>query len=387
MKYRVNPKNNDRLSILGFGCMRFPKNQKDTEQQIIYAIENGVNYFDTAYIYPGSEKTLGNILAKGYRERVNIATKMPHHLINKYDDFDKIFNEELKRLQTNYIDYYFMHMLTDINIWNRLIDIGILKWIDEKKGQKQIINIGFSYHGGTEEFQKIVDAYDWEFCMIQYNYLDENEQAGKKGLKYAASKGLPVMIMAPLRGGKLVSNLPKEVYHKLDKSTKKISPVEIALRWLWNQPEVTVVLSGMNTMEMLAENIRIATAAEVDSFTKEDHEMVNNIRNIIKAKNKIPCTGCNYCVPCPMGVDIPTCFACYNDRELEGRVRSIKRYIMNTSLKKHSHNASLCSKCGKCEIRCPQKIAIRDELVKVTKTMESFYYKPVRFFIKKIMKL
>ncbi|MEW9123418.1 MAG: aldo/keto reductase [Thermotaleaceae bacterium] len=387
MNYRINPKNNDRLSILGFGCMRFAKDEKEVEKQIIYAIENGVNYFDTAYIYPNSEAILGRVLAKGYRERVKIATKMPPYLIKKYEDFDKIFSVELERLQTNYIDYYFIHMLTDVNVWNRLVNIGVLEWIEEKKQKGQIVNIGFSYHGGRDEFIKIVDVYTWEFCMIQYNYLDENNQAGKSGLEYASAKGLPVMIMEPLRGGKLVTKLPKEVYDVWERAYVKRSPAEWALRWIWNHPEVTVVLSGMNSQEMLEENIRVASQSEANAFTDADFKLFKSVRNILNEKIKIPCTGCNYCMPCPQGVDIPTCFSCFNDREIEGKYQAIFKYLMQTSLKVQSHNASLCTKCGICEKHCPQKIAIRDELTKVSKVLESFYYKPTRFIIKRLMKL
>lgn len=386
MKYRVNPKNNDKLSILGFGCMRFSKDEKEVEKQIIYAIENGVNYFDTAYIYPNSEAVLGRVLAKGYRHRVKIATKMPPYLIKKYEDLDKIFNTELQRLQTDYIDYYFMHMVTEVSMWKRLVDLGILKWIKEKKEKGQIRNIGFSYHGGREEFVKIIDAHQWDFCMIQYNYLDENNQAGKSGLKYAASKGLPVMVMEPLRGGKLVNNLPKEVLKVWENAYVKRSPAEWGFRWVWNHPEVTVVLSGMNSQEMVEENIRVASEMEANSFTKEDYQLFEKVKSILKEKIKVPCTACNYCMPCPVGVDIPTCFSCYNEIATEGKKSARMKYMMYTSIKAKPHNASLCTKCGKCEKVCPQKIAIRDELGKVSKTLESFYYKPMRFFIKKFMK-
>jgi len=387
MNYRVNPKNNDKLSALGFGCMRFTKDEKEVENQIIYAIENGVNYFDTAYLYPNSEAILGRVLAKGYRNRVKIATKMPPYMVKRFEDLDKIFNTELERLQTDHIDYYLMHMLPDVNAWNKLINIGILEWIAEKKQTGQIDNIGFSYHGGRDEFIKLVDAYDWEFCLLQYNYLDENNQAGKSGLEYAASKGLPIMIMEPLRGGKLVTNLPKEVYNIWDNAYVKRSPAEWAFRWLWNHPEVTVVLSGMNSMEMIDENIRIASATEASSFTKADFELFKRVKQILTEKIKIPCTGCNYCMPCPKGVDIPTCFSCYNDREIEGKFSAFGKYIMQTSLKSQTHNASLCSKCGICEKHCPQKIAIRDELIKVSRSMESFYYRPARFLIRRFMRL
>jgi len=329
---------------------------------------------------------LGRVLSKGYRDRVKIATKLPPYLVKKFEDLDKIFNEELQRLQTNYIDYYFIHMLSDVNIWDRLVSLGILKWLEEKKQKGQIINIGFSYHGGRDEFIKVIDAYAWEFCMIQYNYLDENNQAGKSGLQYAASKGLPVMVMEPLRGGKLVTNLPKEVYQAFEKAEVKRTPAEWAFRWIWNHPEVTVVLSGMNSMEMVKENIRVASEAEADSFTKEDYEMFSKVRSILSEKIKIPCTACNYCMPCPKGVDIPTCFSSYNDRAVEGKFMSIAKYLMQTSLKAEASNASLCSKCGKCEVHCPQKIAIRNELANVSKAMEGLHYKPARFLIKKFYK-
>lgn len=387
MKYRVNTKNGDKLSALGFGCMRFPKDEAEVEKQIIHAIEKGVNYFDTAYIYPNSEVTLGRVLAKGYRERVKIATKLPPYLVKKYEDFDKIFLTELARLQTTYIDYYLIHMLTDVGMWERLVALGVLDWIKEKKTAGQIINIGFSYHGGKEEFVKIVDAYEWEFCMIQYNYLDEHKQAGKSGLHYATAKGLPVMVMEPLRGGKLVSNLPKEVYETFHQAPVKRSPAEWAFRWLWNQPEVIVVLSGMNSMEMLDENMRVASETEVNAFGQVEIEMFSRVSDILNEKIKIPCTGCNYCMPCPVGVDIPTCLSCYNDREIEGKFNAIIKYIMQTSMKSQPQNASRCVACGKCEQHCPQDIAIMNELKKVKKKMEGFYYKPLRFMIKKFMRL
>ncbi len=387
MNYRVNPKNNDKLSILGFGCMRFAKDEKEVEKQIIYAIENGVNYFDTAYIYPNSEAVLGRVLAKGYRDKVKIATKIPPYLIKKYEDLDKIFYMQLERLQTDHIDYYFIHMLTDVKIWSRLVNLGILKWIEEKKEKGQIINVGFSYHGGKEEFIKLVDVYDWEFCMIQYNYLDENNQAGKSGLEYASAKGLPVMVMEPLRGGKLITNLPKEVYNVWEAAQVKRTPAEWAFRWIWNHPEVTVVLSGMNSQEMIEENIKVASQVQANSFTNDELDMFRKVRQILNEKIKVPCTGCSYCMPCPKGVDIPTCFSCYNDREIEGKLASRMKYIMQTSLKSEAHNASLCVECGQCEKHCPQNIAIMKELKNVTKTMEGFYYKPARILIKKFMKL
>lgn len=383
MNYRVNPKNNDQLSALGFGCMRFSRDEKEVEKQIIHAIEKGVNYFDTAYIYPNSEAVLGRVLAKGYRSRVKVATKMPPHMVKKYEDFDKVFNTQLARLQTDYIDYYLIHMLPDVTTWNRFLKLGVEKWIAEKKQKGQIINIGFSYHGGRDEFIKLINVYAWEFCLLQYNYLDENNQAGITGIKYAAQKGLPVMVMEPLRGGMLVTNLPKAVHNIWEHAYVKRSPAEWAFRWLWNQPGVTVVLSGMNSMEMLEENIRIASDARVNAFTEADFELFKQVRKILNEKIKIPCTGCNYCMPCPKGVDIPTCFSCYNDREIEGRFSAVGKYIMQTNIKNHPHNASLCVQCGLCEKHCPQHIKIREELTQVSRAMEGFYYK----FYKKVYEL
>ena len=388
MNYRTNKVNGDELSILGFGCMRFPIDRRETEKLILYAIENGVNYFDTAYMYPNSEATLGHILSKhNKRKDVKIATKLPPYLVKKYSDMDKIFNQELSRLQTDYVDYYFIHMLSDLNVWHRLIDLGIDKWINEKKSEGKIKNIGFSYHGGKEEFVKICDAYNWEFCMIQYNYLDENNQAGKSGLIHAANKGMPVMIMEPLRGGILANRLPKGAAKAFEQAYVKRSPAEWAFRWLWNQTEVTCVLSGMNSMEMLKENIQAASTAKADDFTENDFEVINNAKKSFAEAIKVPCTSCNYCMPCPQGVDIPTCFSCYNNTVIEGKFRALGTYLMQTSVKSKPQIASLCNKCGKCENLCPQKIEIRKELQNTAKALEKFYFKPIVSLAKRFMKL
>lgn len=387
MNYRTNPKNGDKLSILGFGCMRIAKDKNEAEKHILHAIENGVNYFDMAYMYPNIEVTIGSILAKnGCRERVKIATKIPPFMVKKYEDLDKIFNKELERLQTDYIDYYLLHMLSDIPTWNRLLDLGIIKWIEEKKQKWQIKNIGFSYHGNTEDFTPLVDAYDWDFCMIQYNFLDEYNQAGTVGLKHAAAAGLAVMIMEPLRGGKIVANLPKSIYDVWNKAYVKRSPAEWALRWVWNHPEVTCVLSGMNSQAMVEENIRVASEAEANAFTEKDFALFDEAKKIFASTIKVPCTGCNYCMPCPKGVDIPACFSCYNDIAAEGKSKAFQNYLQQTSVKSQPHNASLCVKCGKCEAHCPQHIAIRKELDNVTKNLEGFLYKPVRLVMKLFFK-
>jgi predicted aldo/keto reductase-like oxidoreductase len=386
MQYRVNPKNGDNLSALAYGCMRLPKDENECARLVHHAIENGINYFDTAYIYPGNEVLLGKALAGGYRKRVKLATKIPPYLVHKREDLDKIFETQLKRLQTDYIDYYFIHLLTDVVVWERLKNLGILDWIQKKRDSGQIINLGFSYHGGKEEFIKLLDIYDWDFCMIQYNYYDENKQAGKSGLMAAAEKGLAVMIMEPLRGGRLVNGLPKPVYKIWENAYVKRSPAEWALRWVWNHPQVTTVLSGMNSMEMLEENIRVAAEAEPDEFTERDFSLLEKARKLIDDTLLVPCTGCGYCMPCPFGVDIPTCFSSLNDIPIEGKRRALTKYITYTSMTAETSVASRCVKCGKCEQHCPQDIKIRNELTNVKKAFEGILYKPIRFAIKKLFR-
>jgi predicted aldo/keto reductase-like oxidoreductase len=388
MNYRKNKVNGDELSILGFGCMRFPKDEMETEKLILYAIENGVNYFDTAYIYRNSETILGRILSRNNKRKdVKIATKIPPHMVKKYSDLDKLFNQELLRLQTDYVDYYFIHMLTDISVWKRLVDLGIEKWIHEKKASGKIRNIGFSYHGGRDEFVKNCDVYLWEFCMIQYNYLDENNQAGREGLQYAASKGIPVIIMEPLRGGILANKLPKGVAKVFNEAHVKRTPAEWSFRWLWDQQAVTCVLSGMNSMEVLKENIGIAKTAKFGDFAEDDFAVIAKAKKVFIETIKVPCTGCNYCMPCPQGVDIPTCFSCYNNIVIEGKRAAFTKYIMRTSLKTKPQIASLCNKCGQCEKLCPQKIEIRTELQNTAKTFEKIYFKPILFIAKRFMKI
>ena len=347
MKYRTD-KYGNKISILGYGCMRFTQKAgkidlEKAEKEIMTAYEAGVNYFDTAYIYPGSEAALGEILQKNnIRDKVNIATKLPQYMIKTIESVEKIFQEELKRLKTDHIDYYFMHMLTDIKSWERLKDLGISDWIQEKKNKGQIRQIGFSYHGNTDMFCQLVDAYDWDFCMIQYNYLDENSQAGKKGLQHASAKGLPVMIMEPLRGGRLVNNLPEKAKKLFENYEIKYTPAEWSFRWLWNQPEVTCVLSGMNSVEMVQENVKSASTAEVGEFTEKEQNLLKEVVKSINEKMKVGCTGCGYCMPCPKKVDIPGTFSAYNKLYTDGRFIGLKEYVMCTLLRKDSTSASNC---------------------------------------------
>ena len=391
MNYRTDRYGNQ-LSILGFGCMRFPQTMgiidiKETEREIMTAYEAGVNYYDTAYIYPGSEAALGEILEKNQiREKVYIATKLPHYLIKKYEDLDKLFGEELKRLRTDYVDYYLMHMLTDTDTWNRLKNLGIEKWIEEKKSSGAIRQVGFSYHGNSEMFCNLVDAHDWDFCQIQYNYMDEHSQAGRRGLYHAHKKGIPVIIMEPLRGGKLVNRLPETAKKIFEEYKIKRTPAQWAFRWLWDQPEVTVVLSGMNSDEMVRDNIQTASTVKVGELGEDEQQMLKQVVAAINAKMKVGCTGCGYCMPCPKGVDIPGTFAAYNRRFAEGRFWSFVDYVICTTLRKNSTAASNCVGCGKCEKHCPQHIEIRKCLKDAQKELETPLYKVVRNVIGKIMK-
>lgn len=380
MNYRLD-KYGNKLSILGFGCMRFPRKLgvidiKETEREIMTAYENGVNYFDTAYIYPGSEAALGEIFERNnIRKNVYIATKLPHYLIKSREDLDSKFNEELKRLRTDYIDFYLMHMLTDVDTWNRLVNIGILDWIAEKKASGAIRQVGFSYHGNSDAFCALIDVYDWDFCQIQYNYMDEHSQAGRKGLNYAANKGIPVVIMEPLRGGKLVTHLPDEAKKIFEQHSVKHTPAQWAFRWLWNQPEVTVVLSGMNSDEMVRDNINTASNVEVGELTDSDEQMLKNVVAAINSKMKVGCTGCGYCMPCPKNVDIPGTFSAYNRRFAEGKFWAYVDYFMCTALRSNSTAASNCIECGKCEKHCPQHINIRCELKNARKELEGPIYR------------
>ena len=391
MNYRTDKYGNE-LSVLGFGCMRFPTkagriDMAETEAQIMTAIENGVNYFDTAYIYPGSEAALGEILEKNNaRDKVFIATKLPHYLIKSREGLDKLFNEELRRLRTDYVDFYLMHMLTDTDTWNRMKALGIEEWIAEKKASGAIRQVGFSYHGNSDMFCNLIDAWDWDFCQIQYNYMDEHSQAGRKGLYHAHNKGIPVVIMEPLRGGKLVSHLPEEAKKIFAQYKIQHTPAQWAFRWLWNQPEVTVVLSGMNSDEMVRDNINTASTTQVGELGEAEEEMLRQVVKAINSKMKVGCTGCGYCMPCPMKVDIPGTFAAYNRRYQEGKFWALTEYAMCTMLRKNSTAASNCIGCGKCEKHCPQNIPIRQKLQDAQKELEGPVYRIANKLVRKFVK-
>ena len=391
MQYRTD-KHGEKISVLGYGCMRFSQTAgitdvKKAEKEIMAAYNAGVNYYDTAYIYPGSEATLGEILERNnIRQNVKIATKLPHYMLKSAADMDKYFNEQLRRLRTDYVDYYLMHMLTDVKTWERLKNLGILDWLEQKKASGAIRQVGFSYHGNSDMFCQLIDAYDWDFTQIQYNYLDVHSQAGSVGLHYAAERNIPVVIMEPLRGGRLVNGLPEIALKQMSEYEKKRSPAEWAFRWLWNQPEVTCVLSGMNSLEMVEENVRVASEVQVGEFTEQDEKLLQDVVAAINAKQKVGCTGCRYCMPCPKGVDIPGTFSAYNKRYSDGWLTAEKEYFMCTGLRKDYTGPANCINCGKCEQHCPQHIEIRKELKNAQKVLEGLPYKAARKFAPLFMK-
>ena len=380
MRYRKDRYGNE-LSQLGYGCMRFTRkgagiDYAKAESEVLLAIENGINYFDTAYAYPGSEECLGRILDENHcRDKVNIATKLPQYLMRSMKAIDKTFREELSRLRTDHVDYYLMHMFTDLSEWERLKSYGIEEWIADRKSEGSIRQIGFSYHGDTAMFLQILNAYDWDFCQVQYNYLDETSQAGRAGVEAAEAKGIPVVIMEPLRGGKLV-NLPVKARRELSESGTGYSAAELGLRWLWNQSGVTVILSGMNSREMVEENIRVASDAAPGAFSEADFALTDRIRRIIKEKEKVGCTGCRYCMPCPQGVDIPANFHYYNLMYIEGKKTPVRfEFVRNVGLQKKPGFATQCVGCGKCEQHCPQHIQIRDMLKQADKELRPLPYR------------
>ncbi|NLO49459.1 MAG: aldo/keto reductase [Clostridiales bacterium] len=356
--------------------------QQKAERELLFALEQGVNYLDCAYIYPGIETAVGKFLSKGYRDSVHLATKLPHYLIKKPIDLDRYFEEQLRRLQTNRIDYYLLHMLGDIGAWERMLNYGIIEWVLNKKASGQINNFGFSFHGGCESFLQLIDAFDWDFCMIQYNYIDDYSQAGIRGLKYAADKGIPVIIMEPLRGGRLADKLPKEAKALFDGFSPKRSPAEWAFRWLYAQKEVSVVLSGMNSIAQIEENTRIASEDRPAGLTCAELELFVKVREAIRKNIKVPCTGCGYCMPCPQGVDIPVCFNCLNALYSEGFYTGMKEYFMCTALGVNQSTASGCIRCGKCERHCPQGIEIRRELALTAKKLENIAFHAARKIVK-----
>jgi predicted aldo/keto reductase-like oxidoreductase len=372
MQYRKFGKLDWKVSALGFGCMRFPIKNKEhanidepeATRMLHYAIDHGVNYLDTAYPYHGgnSELVVGRALKGGYREKVKLATKMPCWKVKAPEDFDKYLNEQLEKLQTDHIDFYLLHSLNEKS-WPKMRDLGVRKWAEGAIADGRIEHLGFSFHDKYEVFQEIIDAYDrWTFCQIQYNYMDIENQAGTKGLRYAASRGLAVVIMEPILGGRLVRP-PQPIQDLWNTSAKKRTPADWALQWLWNQPEVSVVLSGMSTMEQVEENVASADVSGVNTLTAEELALFDQVRETYQGLCPIPCTDCGYCMPCPNGVDIPRNFAVYNQGVMYDKADT-SRVEYNNWIPENDR-ASACIQCRECEDKCPQSILISEWMVRV----------------------
>lgn len=379
MLYRRLGKTGCDVSVLGFGCMRFPIvggtsavdlfdptkaiDEAAASEMIQYAVEHGINYFDTAYPYHGgqSEVFLGKYL-KPYREKVFLATKLPVWLVQGQEDFERFLGEQLKRLDTDYLDFYLLHGLNR-QMWASMKELGALDFLNKVLTDGRIRYASFSFHDDVKIFKDIVDAYDWAMCQIQYNYFDEYYQAGKEGLKYAASKGVGVVIMEPLRGGKLTDRIPERIQKLWDSAPVKRTPAEWALRWVWNHAEVSTALSGMSSKAQLIENIRIAADAKADTLSRGELQIIAEVCEAYRDMLQIGCTGCAYCVPCPSGVNIPLNFSLYNDSFM------FKDEDLNFMLYNHlltpEQRASSCTECGECEEHCPQQIKIPEELKKV----------------------
>ncbi len=374
MENRMFGRTGEKVSILGFGCMRLPLvagggnsdiDEETAKVMLRTAIDRGVNYVDTAYPYHGtgfdnpgqSEPFVGRALLDGYREKVKIATKLPSWLIKSRDDMDRFLNHQLERLQTDHIDFYLIHAINS-HFWPNLMNNDVKGFLDAALADGRIRNAGFSFHDKLPLFKEVVDAYNWSFCQIQYNYMDQNFQAGAEGLKYAHDRGLGIVIMEPLKGGKLARNIPDEAEKRFASTGRNISPAAWALHWLWNDPRIAVVLSGMSDMEQTLNNLDSAEKYKVNSFSDADEKVIADVREIFRRRTKVGCTACGYCMPCPVGVDIPTCFTYYNNLHMFGKEEF---YGMLGP-----RQASSCIKCGKCVSHCPQGLQIPDLLEEVS---------------------
>jgi len=364
MEYRILGKTRARVSVLGFGAMRLPLRGQETEvdetaaiEMIHWALDHGVNYIDTAYVYHGGngEAVVGRAVAGGYRDRVHLATKLPIWSVQTLADCDRILDEQLARLQTDRIDFYLLHCL-QAKSWAAMRKLGVLDWAERQQARGRIQHFGFSFHDSYDALVEIVDAYDWSFCQIQYNFVNEDVQAGTKGLRYAAAKGLGVIVMEPLFGGTL-ANPPPSVGQIWEAAGPQVQPVDLALRWVWNQPEVSLALSGMNTLDQVRQNVASAARAGVDTLTPADHELLARIRGEYQRLAPIPCTKCGYCLPCPNGVNVPLNFELYNQAAVyRGSSRLLCRNLYLGL--PESERAAACDQCRTCEDRCPQDLAV-----------------------------
>lgn len=368
-------KTGEKVSALGFGCMRLPTRDDqsidvdEATRMLRFAIDNGVDYVDTAWGYHNgqSEPFVGSALQDGYRDKVNLATKLPSWLIKCREDMDYYLNEQLRRLRTDVIDFYLIHALNR-RYWKNLKEHDIFEFMDSALASGRIRHIGFSFHDTLDVFKEIIDSYGWEFCQIQYNFVDTEHQAGLEGLKYAAGKGIGVAVMEPLRGGKLATNVRDDILSIWTSSGIDRTPAAWALRWVWNDPDVGVVLSGMSTMDQVRENIETAREASPYSMSSSELAIVDKVREEYKKRIKVSCTGCSYCMPCPSGVAIPTCFDFFNDAYMFDSIEDHKKAYLR-SVKKENR-ASLCVECGRCEELCPQNIPIIEQLKEVSSLFE-----------------
>jgi len=376
MNYRKFGNLNFQVSILGFGCMRLPVldgdsskiNEAEAISMIRYAIDNGVNYVDTAYPYhqEKSELLVGKALQNGYREKVKLATKLPVSRCQSYEDFDRFLNEQLEKLETDHIDFYLLHGLSK-NTWEKAKKLGIENFLKKALADGRIRYAGFSFHDEFKVFKEIVDAYPWTFCQIQYNYMDTDFQAGTQGLNYAAEKGLAVIVMEPIKGGKLAKKPPQSVIKLWNQAKIERTPAEWALRWVWNHPEVSLLLSGMSTREQVEENLRSASLAKPNSLTTEELQLIEEVKKQYGSLIKVDCTSCGYCQPCPSGVNIPFNFSLYNDAHIYDDIAA-SRFAYNTFFPPEAR-ASVCTQCGACEEACPQQISIREHLKEIQKEL------------------
>lgn len=383
MQYRTIPKIDFKPSALGFGAMRLPVidnnqgkvNIPEATRIIRYAIDRGVNYLDTAYFYHDgfAEQAVGAALKDGYREKIKLATKFPSREVKSRADFDAAFERQLKRLDTPKVNFYLLHGMHRPE-WDRLKDMGIIPWLEGKIAEGKMDYVGFSFHDEYDYFKKIVDAYDnWTFCQLHFNYMDRDYQGGRRAIEYGAGKRLGVFIMEPLRGGQLAQKPPEAVAKIWAEAKVKRSPVEWALRWIWNYPEISMVLSGMSTMEQVKENVAAAEKAGNSKLTKAESELIDKVRDAYQGLRPIPCTSCRYCMPCEQNVEIPGIFGIYNELKMYGDTKIVSfRYGNGMWAIKQDRNATNCIACGKCEERCPQHINISDWLKKVHEELVTY---------------
>ena len=403
MVKRVVKRNGDEIFPLGLGAMRLPTKNNSIDKEkaqefILYAINKGVNYIDTAYAYHGgeSESFLGEILSLAdsdgvkYRDKVKLSTKLPSWMVRSREDMDAFLNEQLGKLQTDSIDYYYVHSV-DLSTILRLKELGLYEFLEKAKSEGKIKNIGFSYHGSPHEFNELIDDFDWDMVLVQYNYLDVNAQAGIRGIQYAYEKDMAVFVMEPLKGGLLAGELPKEVSDLFDGVDSEKSSVDWALSWIFNQKEITCVLSGMGSLEQIKENMAIAERVEVDSLSDEELDILDKAQGIFNSMMKINCTGCGYCLPCPKGVNIPDCFNVYNEKYLFNKKMfgiiphaMMNYYMVVGGITNKQSSAGLCNHCGRCKRLCPQSLDIPNELDRVKSEFELFGFNYHIKFVKNV---